>query len=275
MELTEVVRNDSNSSFSSGDFQNITTPSNVTFGRRFARRCFRSSWYNPSGFDSECSTQKPSIEEAWDNFERIALPRCFIGRTKSRSSFGKYIRAKRGEMSHPTQLYPIFATPQKDFDDFGVGVSSYFEMMKFLGCMAFVAGLINIPSIIYFSKSYSPNGRDSISKWILAGSAVCTNVSWEVCPSCLNIKDDIQDSRLFLGESPVDGSTIALIKKNDCELGSTFLIINLVTIWFSFVSICYFIYSQEKKLSIFKDSSHLTSKYSVVVKVRLLSLLLQ
>lgn len=269
-ELTEAVRRDSKS-FSSADdqSQHTTRPSHVTLGRRFARRYFHRSWYNPLGFESESSTKKPSIEDAWDHFERIALPRCFLGRTKSRSRFGKYIRAKPGEMSHPTKLYPIFATPQKDLDDFGIGISLYFEMIKFLGCMAFVAGLINIPSILYFSERYSSNGRGSISKWILSGSAVCTNVSWEACPSCLQNENDIEDDpRLFIGESPVDSSTIVLIKKNQCELGSTVGIINLVTIWFAFLSISYFIYLQQKKISRSKDQNRLTSKYSVVVKVR-------
>lgn len=93
-------------------------------------------------------------------------------------------RADPGESEAPTELYSMFTTPASAFIEWGVGMDLYFSTLRMMSLVLLVAGLINLPNILFYkSSSYSPQGRTGIS-WTLDTSAVCASGEWVVCDGC-------------------------------------------------------------------------------------------
>ena len=157
-------------------------PSRMTFGRRFARLFSGSGCYNPSGNktsegddeENDSGVTPPSLDKAWEYFEHIVLPRCFVENHHASTKIvpqdngdfddNEYndeddstllkknlIRAEPGEFEKETKLYPIFGTNDEDMGDFGIGVALYFNTLKWLALITFIAGCINIPNMLYFA----------------------------------------------------------------------------------------------------------------------------
>ena len=111
-------------------------------------------------------------------------------------------RAEPGEREYPTALYhPIF-TPHKQLGDFGLGLGLYFSTLRAITVLTFLAGLLNIPNFMYYnSTEYQPDVsnfqsylNDTIGNQFLLGSAICTDVSWVICPDCENATKRYFDS---------------------------------------------------------------------------------
>ena len=142
-----------------GSLYNDDDPSRMTNGRKLARFFTRNK-----------EKQSPSIDAAWEYFEHIVLPRCFVkndapegleGDKVSNVAGKNLVRAEPGEFQRPTKLYPVFGTNDEDMSDFGIGIGLYFKTLKFLSILCFVVGCINIPNMIYFaSEEYSGNGNN-------------------------------------------------------------------------------------------------------------------
>ena len=113
-------------------------------------------------------------------------------RSQSRYSANNYLpqrkikelqKASPGEIIYPTRLYSAFFTPLSQMGDFGVGIGLYFTTLLGMVFITLVAGLINIPNILYFAGNEYSNGQLGVN-WALKGSAVCTETVWVPCPSC-------------------------------------------------------------------------------------------
>lgn len=126
--------------------------------------------------------------------------------------------------------------------------------------MFFIAGLINIPNIYYFSANYSGEKHRG---WALEGSAVCTETYWAVCKNC--------DPKDFMGEASDrfavtdDGETM-LVLRNDCEIGVNQGIVNWITwLFFSLFLLAVSVYLRAREIR-FDEDKMTASDYSVVVK---------
>ena len=142
--------------------------SRMTNGRRIARFLAPYGWYNPQVKEDDGieNMEKPSLDAAWEYFEHIVLPRCFAGKdigngigeedglneVKKQVEGKNLVRAEQGENRWPTKLYPILGTNDEDMSDFGIGVGLYFNTLKYLSIISLLAGLINIPNMIYFAS---------------------------------------------------------------------------------------------------------------------------
>ena len=92
-------------------------------------------------------------------------------------------KASPGESTYPTRLYSALFTPLSQMGAFGIGVGLYFSTLLGVAFITLVAGLINIPNIMYFAGEEYSAGQPGVS-WALRGSAVCTEMVWVPCPSC-------------------------------------------------------------------------------------------
>ena len=151
-------------------------------------------------------TKKPSIAEAWAFFEHVTLNRYEVPRNHRTASMvglneesihkqitHRFLKGERklemaepGENEIPTKLYSPFHTPLSQMGDFGLGYGLYFSTLRAFAILSFVAGIINIPNLIYFASSdYSPGktGEDGISSPFLASSAICTGTFVKQCDS--------------------------------------------------------------------------------------------
>ena len=92
-------------------------------------------------------------------------------------------KASPGESTYPTRLYSAFFTPLSQMGAFGIGIGLYFSTLLGVSFITLVAGLINLPNILYFAGEEYSSGQPGVS-WALRGSAVCTEMVWVPCPSC-------------------------------------------------------------------------------------------
>jgi hypothetical protein len=136
-----------------------TKSSEMTIGRRVARFLSRYNWYNPhlsthADTDaSDATTIKlppPSLDAAWEYFEYINLPRYLVDGDDTKGK--NLVRAEPGEREKQTRLYPFCGTNDEDMSDFGIGVGLYFNTLKLLTIITFVAGLISIPNMMFFAS---------------------------------------------------------------------------------------------------------------------------
>jgi hypothetical protein len=289
----------------------------ITFGRRVSRvlssiPCL-GNIYNPTQTKTaiivkganieegrpEKSVPPPSLEKGWEFYEHWILPRCFVNKTltpsenedsTSVSSFfkrwignqRKYIRADAGEKEHETMLYPLWGTSMADMADFGVGVGLYFQMLRYFMVVTFIAGLLSIPLMVYYSKEYARSdldGSGQISKiinMINVGSAICTNARWEVCPSCnngdipafRNARRILTANRTFINESGYSQTEkIGFIYKNYCQFDAVIGVWNLVVLMFLVVATLVYMIIHRTQYIAMDDTQKSTSDYSILITV--------
>mmetsp|Transcript_40564 Transcript_40564/g.62421 ORF Transcript_40564/g.62421 Transcript_40564/m.62421 type:complete len:1082 (-) Transcript_40564:80-3325(-) len=180
----------------------------MTYSRRIALYLGgKYSWYNPQLAESEeqqegPAVEKPSIAKAWAFFEHVTLNRYEVPQdhqsvsTRGLDAEGIHKRclhgvcrgerklemAEPGESEIPTKLYSAIHTPLSQLGDFGLGYGLYFSTLRAFAVLAFFAGIINIPNLMYFSSAeYDPVKQLSP---LLQGSAICADRTWVPCPTC-------------------------------------------------------------------------------------------
>jgi hypothetical protein len=165
------------------------------------------------------------------------LPRKFSNDTSGASHIHR--RAEPGENEEKTELYSPFTTPASAFIEWGIGIDLYFSTLRALAAMLFIAGLINIPNLLFYSGSeYNPNGQDELGI-TLRGSAICTTYNWVVCSDCQATQYNNVDESFKYGVTD-DGTTLVL--RNGCD-GSNMSqgVVNLIT--FVFLSVAMTLFS--------------------------------
>jgi len=199
----------------------------------------------------------PQLSEAYAFYEHVTLPRHFLGNDD---------RAEPGEAIEPTLLYDPMTTSSNSFLEWGIGIDCYFSTLKMIAAVMFVAGLINVPNMLYYaSTDYSENGQASVQSFFLVGSALCTTFEWAVCRNCLaeDFSHDIEQ-KARLGFAP-DGTV--LVERNACH-GARFEqgMVNYATFFFLLISMAFISYYQNAR-EVKADEDKLTaSDYSVVVR---------
>ena len=104
-----------------------------------------------------------------------------------------------------------------------------------------------------------------LSKWLLKGSAVCTNTSWEPCPTC-DFKNS-NEFRVGRGRSINDDNfELLFIKKNNCSVHDTFGAMSLIILLLVTLAVYYFFFPQRMRAGAFDDAEERSSDYSIIVK---------
>eukprot|EP00586_Coscinodiscus_wailesii_P003443 CAMPEP_0172485718 /NCGR_PEP_ID=MMETSP1066-20121228/13867_1 /TAXON_ID=671091 /ORGANISM="Coscinodiscus wailesii, Strain CCMP2513" /LENGTH=987 /DNA_ID=CAMNT_0013251149 /DNA_START=47 /DNA_END=3010 /DNA_ORIENTATION=- len=249
-------------------------PADMTLSRRIALYLSEFNWYFPKKENDE---NAPDLAVAWAFFEHVTLPRYFVRseddeinsraveKDKARRMFfDEFEKAPAGEYEAQTSLYPFFRTPEDQMADFGIGVGLYFNTLKVVALICLIAGLINIPSMMYYNSSeYSTTRLGEEAHWSMTGSAVCTNQTWAPCPGCT--KDDwIGPFESKNRYTEVDGRKF--IKTNQCFVGFEPGFENWISLLFIFVSLVIMAYFQRKKETQFDLIQQTASDYSVEVE---------
>jgi hypothetical protein len=166
----------------------------ITLGRQLARWLSKHSWYHPQTDQAN----RPSLDAAWAYFEHVTLVRHFLPEVHETMKPGEpkpkdFLRkAEPGERDRPTRLYDVFATAESDLADFGVGVAVYFFTLRSLCIIMLLAGIINIPSLMYFGSDSYNGVTERTGHWrALKTSAICSDSTWVACPNCT--KNDWRD----------------------------------------------------------------------------------
>ena len=154
--------------------------------------------------------ESPTLEKAWAYFDHVALSRyvlpppkvvekkkCLLTRIIRKvccKANKKLERAEPGERVRPTALYQPLFTPHNQLGDFGLGIGLYFSTLRAITVITLLATILNIPNFIYYASSeYTPgiSNFNSTTTGLLSsvpkqlqGSAICTDVSWVICPEC-------------------------------------------------------------------------------------------
>ena len=122
-----------------------------------------------------------------------------------------------------------FSPPHKQLGDWGLGIGLYFSTLRAITVLTLLAGLLNIPNLMYFSRDYSDD-QPGLRSVLLRGSAVCTDTGWVVCrgddsnnndTSCTS--GNFEDNRFATGykidnnDNNITASTATFALRNFCE----------------------------------------------------------
>ena len=249
-----ILRPQSNDSTGPNNFLN-DSKMDMTFSRRIALVLMRYEWYNPSkrtettteSSEEEVSLSLPSLEKAWAYFEHYTLRRFIttsnnkmeetvVGKLKhifNLEGANDLKMADPGEENFQTKLYNPISTPLTQMSGFGSDIILYFFTLKTMAFLTFVAGLISIPNILYFSgDTYSSGGQNGLN-FFLQGSAACKSFEWVPCPEC-SLDDYREEERYrFHMEILTNGEVLTFALKNKC---------NGATLTTGFVSFCTFLF---------------------------------
>lgn len=132
--------------------------------------------------------------------------------------------------------------------------------------MCFIAGCINIPNLIFFSSEQYAKHSDERKALPIAlrASAMCTDTSWEPCPTCSSGALVSEDRIAF---ASVGGKVLPFILKNNCAISDQVGYVTAITILFVLVAMLYFIYLQYKKALVIDRSMQTSRDYSIEVEV--------
>jgi hypothetical protein len=206
-----------------------------TWSRYFADNYLsKYKWYNPNRDNPDISLAK-----GWAYFEHFTLPRRFATKTG-----GHHVRAPPGETKE-TKLYSAFRTPQSSLSDWGIGMGMYFSTLSSLTVIFFLAGILSIPNIVYYSSDqYDSNRQNNFSLLkILKFSTICTSREWVKCDGCDSNEWDNIFTKSYYGtaEDPTTGENVTLINQTTClpaqftqgmwNLGVLFLLIVCVSLY--------------------------------------------
>ena len=226
--------------------------------------------------------KQPSLEEAWAYFEHVTLPRYLfrpkppgwvkrspLVRFKNKMSKAnkKMDIAEPGEKDRATRLYSPIFTPLKQMGDFGLGIGLYFSTLRAITVMTFLAGLINIPNIIFYSGSEYSAGQPDVP-WLLKGSAICTEQAWVPCTTCNTSESQGYTTEYYRLANTTNehGTEIVFSMKNTCNAARYKVgLVNLGTCFFIVAGIAYMNYYQKKMEVEFDEDEQTAQDYSVII----------
>lgn len=248
----------------------------------------KGSWYNPQGksrreYESRLQAEKdkgvdeavavaaasqnktppPSLDAAWAFFEHITLARYFDDSEQDGTPVIR--RAEAGETEHSTRLYPIWGTTEAAMGQFGAGVGVYFFKLRAITIITIIAAILSSPTIFYYSSTnYNDDGQETLSYW-LRGSAICTDKSWEPCPTCsIHQLDDVAAAfDRYANATTADGTEVAFILKNNCTVDLTAGICAWFTMIFVIISIFVFGHFSMAREVELDEAVQTTTDYSI------------
>lgn len=236
----------------------------MTLSRRLARYLSTYIWYNPQ-LSSE-NPKKPNIDHAWSYFEHFTLARHLVPQEdeqEEQPTRDMFRRAEPGERDRPTRLYPVVNTPEPDLADFGLGVGVYFFTLRSLCIIMLLAGLINVPTLVYFGSNAYNKAHDSMFFRALQTSAICTDSTWVPCPTCTKEQWDVFPSTYDRYAETSDG--IKFILRNNCDIDSMVAIVAYISLLFVCISVYVLQKITKRRERYFDEASQTTTDYAVEV----------
>ncbi|KAL7538232.1 hypothetical protein ACHAXR_008380 [Thalassiosira sp. AJA248-18] len=227
---------------------------------------------NGSVDDEKQSGVKPFISSSNANKNNSDSPEEFIPYSEmcnSTANYGEEVLldlSEPGEDQYPTKLYSPLHTPVSQMGDFGLGIGLYFTALRSITLLSFIAGLINIPTMMYFASEEYSQGQEGVG-FALKGSAVCTVQEFVPCPTCR--VDDFADvpHRIATAASAYGGDDLIFVIKNYCDGAKLPLAtVNFATLLFviyGMVRINRYLNEQEVK---FDEDEQTAQDYSVVIR---------
>lgn len=241
-------------------YANEDKSSTKTLTRSFVERYLQNkSWY----FPGHSLPNGPSLSKAYAYYEHFTLARHF----SQAAADHRLERAEPGEQED-TELYSPIWTPETQLIEFGIGVALYFSTLRVLAVILIIAGLIQLPNVLYYAGSVYSNWQPGLRAATLKGTAICTLGEWVVCTTCAWTQFDSFEERDRFANStdPVTGETTTLVLRNACDRpGITQGIVNYSGLIFLFACFLLFGLYQRKRERLFDESKQTATDYSVVV----------
>lgn len=236
-------------------------PKDMTKGRRIARFLSRCGCYFKQREGG------PSLDAAWAYFEHYSLPRhLLLDKEFTRVSIGGRTNIKRAEGGElkPTSLYSVWSTPEREMGDFGISIGVYFFLVRVLGFIMLIAGLMHIPNILYFaSAEYGQEMEFSFQTYNKIGSAICTATEWVACPTC--------EKKYWVGLAGnfhryvKTEDDLIFVLRNYCTIRLREGVVGFTTMVFVIIA-CFFLINRSGRRAISLDEhEQTTSDYSVEV----------
>ena len=221
--------------------------------------CEQKSWY----FPGHKKTNGPSLSKAYAYYEHFTLARHFTDAAADH----RLERAEPGAIQE-TELYSPIRTPESQLIEFGIGVALYFSTLRVLAVILVIAGLIQLPNLLYFAGKVYSDGQPGILSSTLTGTAICTSGEWVVCTTCAWSAFDNPEERDRFANSTdsVTGETTTLVLRNACDRpGFREGIVNYAGLIFLIACFLLFAVYQRKRERLFDESKQTATDYSVVV----------
>jgi len=201
-----------------------------------------------------------NLQESFDYFEHYILPRKLVSSWK---------KAPPGT-KEATTLYPGFCTPQYALRDFGTGLAVYFETLRYLCVICFLAYILYLPSIWYYqSTDYDPGNDEKTMDRFLLGSLMCRDTKWVPCLDCHGDAAErlLPGDRLATSSNNDNiNSDITFILKNDCAAIQLYQGLNhLLVLLFLVISMIYLGFYQQKLEQQYDEDVLTAQDYSLVV----------
>jgi hypothetical protein len=244
----------------------------MTWSRRIARCLSKYQWY----FPREHGDVK-NLDRAWAYFEHSALPRRYMdedessdlvdaGSTLDRKGENRNSkRADYGVHDRRTKLYDVFNTPESELAEFGLGVGIYFWTLRVLAVITFVAGIINVPNMVYFASSeYTGSAQWTQTSIGAVGSALCTDTRWVACPTCTMSQWE-RRSKLSTFDRIATGDGLMFILKNNCSITFKQGLVSWISLMFVCVSVYVMGWVSKRKERRFDESQQTAADYSIEV----------
>jgi len=256
--------------------------SDMTYGRRISLFLGRYSWYYPHakalaeyekkvGEGGETVNQlksPPDLDQSWAYFEHNTLARYVDQGDKK----GTRRIAPPGDDDEPTKLYPFFSTPEADMADWGVGVALYFQNLRSFAVICFIAGLITLPNMIYYSSddygfTFDTDLALDPKYSALQSSQVCNQQIWRACPTCeitdWNIRPYAIDR--FATATSKDNEDLKFILQNECDQGFQQGILMWVANIFVALAVAFVGFQQMRVEIKYDEAEQTASDYTVQV----------
>lgn len=123
-----------------------------------------------------------------------------------------------------------------------------------------IAGVINIPNLIFFSSDNYNGWGDGLALLSLKASAVCTDSTWAPCPTCK--KEDWDDFPptydRYAEATAQDGTLLTFIKTNNCGMNNGVGLVAFACLLYVCLSI-YILAKTTKRQEIKFDNASLTT----------------
>lgn len=245
-------------------------PRHMTASRRLARYLAGFSWYNPN--ITSTLPNRPNIDHAWAYLEHFILARHYLPQEEEEKEEEQTAqpqqrdllrKAEPGERNVPTRLYSVVNTPEVDLGDFGIGVGMYFFTLRSLAIIMFLAGLVNVPTLVYYASDAYSRSHDTIYFHALQTSAICTDSTWVPCPTCTKEQWDAFPSTFDRYAETEDGKSFIL--RNNCDIDSMVAVVAYISLLFVCISVYVLQKFTKRRERFFDAASQTTTDYSVEV----------
>ena len=175
----------------------------ITYSRRVARYLSQFSWYYPQQprkkvcDDDHADGGRPSLDDAWSHYEHVTLARCYVNCDNSGdgNDSNEFVRATvsgsgcatdaptslGNTRKAATRLYPIWDTPLKELQDFGVSQRMFFTTLLVMSGIMCLVGILNIPMMYYFwnyAGQAHKDGVDYMGSSTIRATAICDATEW-------------------------------------------------------------------------------------------------